>query len=211
MWKSHKKPQTTTTTTQKPTNKHFPGKIKQNCSISWRHSPCQFTYWDFKKVGNAQVNGTLNVMQLEFLLIILNDQNDLTSKGSDPICQLFSERKLRGNERTRRIPRVTIIHTETTVDCGLFLLNCLTRDSFHLQRRRKKKKESPWKPKKTFQLSCVAVMNYTADTHARAHRMDVVIPPFMKERKHADTEHEMLDSVKWNFQMTKKANLHNDR
>lgn len=33
----------------------------------------------------------------------------------------------------------------------------------------------------------------------------------MKERKHADTEHEMLDSVKWNFQMTKKANLHNDR
>lgn len=94
-----------------------------------------------KKVGNAQVNGTLNVMQLEFLLIILNDQNDPTSKGSDPIWQLFSERKLRGNERTRRIPRVTIIHTETTVDCGLFLLNCLTRDSFHLQRRRKK--ESP--------------------------------------------------------------------
>lgn len=90
-------------------------------------------------MGNAQVNGTLNVMQLEFLLIILNDQNDPASKGSDPICQLFSERKLRGNERTRRIPRVTIIHTETTVDCGLFLLSCLTRDSFHLQRRRKKR------------------------------------------------------------------------
>lgn len=168
MWKSHKKPQTTTTTTQKPTNKHFPGKIKQNCSISWRHSPCQFTYWDFKKVGNAQVNGTLNVMQLEFLLIILNDQNDLTSKGSDPICQLFSERKLRGNERTRRIPRVTIIHTETTVDCGLFLLNCLTRDSFHLQRSRKKKKSRPENQRRLFSFH-VLLWWITLLTHMLVH------------------------------------------
>lgn len=145
------KPQKTPNNNNKNTKTYqqaLPWKIKRNCSISWRHSPCQFNYWDFKKVGNAQVNGTLNVTQLEFLLIILNDQNDPTSKGSDPICQLFSERNLRGNERTRRIPRVTIIHTETTVDCALFLLNCMTRDSFHLQRRRKK--ESPWKPKKLF-------------------------------------------------------------
>lgn len=153
---------------QQPTNKHFPGKIKQNCSISWRHSPCQFNYWDFKKVGNAQVNGTLNVTQLEFPLIILNDQNDPASKGSDPICQLFSERNLRGNERTRRIPLVTIIHTETTVDCGLFLLNCLTRDSFHLQRRRKKKKSRPENQRRLFSFH-VLLWWITPLTHMLVH------------------------------------------
>lgn len=192
MWKSHKKPQTTTTKTHQQA---LPWKIKRNCSISWRHSSCQFNYWDFKKVGNAQVNGTLNVTKLEFLLIILNDQNDPTSKGSDPICQLFSERNLRGNERTRRIPRVTIIHTETTVDCGLFLLNCMTRDSFHLQRRRKKRVALKTKEDFSAFMCCCDELRrwHTCSGIQKGCSYRVI---HLSWRKHADTWNARLSKVK---------------